>query len=149
MTALQVMPELLPPSRWDSQWWICLRPCKLHGCCWKGRKSLALFNPCSYFRFSSAASCWWRVFTKPLCCALYGMLYPEVGTVCKVSGSCASGCSAAGPGLWILTSPMVSVMGLVFLEPQRPVSAVIAWTFWGNQEFTVYFGTYKSERINF
>lgn len=23
MTALQVMLELLPPSRWDSQWWIC------------------------------------------------------------------------------------------------------------------------------
>lgn len=57
MTALQAMLELLPPSRWDTQWWICLWPSELHGGWWKGRKSLALFNPCSQFRFSSAASC--------------------------------------------------------------------------------------------
>lgn len=59
------------------------------------------------------------MFTKPLCCALYWVLYLEVGAVCKVSGSCAAGCSAAGPGLRIPTSPVVSVMGLVFLEQQR------------------------------
>lgn len=89
------------------------------------------------------------MFTKPLCCALYWMLYPEVGAVYKVSGSCAAGCSGAGPGLRIPTSPVVSVTGLVFLEQQGPVSAVVSRTFWGNQEFTVCFGTYKSGRINF
>lgn len=56
MTALQVMLELLPPSHWDSTVVDLSWPCELHGCCWKGRKSLALFNPCSHFRFSSAAS---------------------------------------------------------------------------------------------
>lgn len=56
MTALQVMLELLPPSHWDSQWWICPGHVSCMDAIGRVGSHWHYLTLVVVFRFSSAAS---------------------------------------------------------------------------------------------
>lgn len=116
MTALQVMLELLPPSHWDSQWWICLG----HVSCMDAVGRVGSHWHCLTLVVVSGLAqlhhLMKSVYKTSLLCLLD--VVPRGWGCVKVSGTCAASCSVAVTDLWIPTSHVASVVGLVILEQQ-------------------------------